>query len=243
MGWVRIEDKFPENVKVSALSSAAKWFHVEALCYASRNLTDGFVPAHIAKRLGWSKYAKSLVAAGVWEVVEGGWQIHDYLDYNPSKQEIEQKAKQKAEAGRKGGQQKASNALAGASGSASDSLEADAKQNSSPIPSLPIEIDLAREWPEAPSLYGALANAGIQRTPERWVESWLDRGRTADHIRDAIGRMREAGASNTRYLDAILERETTKPVRSKPVQGSNGGRPSWMEPVDEARLAKMRVVG
>ena len=92
MGWVRIEDKFPENVKVSALSPAAKWFHVEALCYASRNLTDGFVPDHIAKRLGWSKYAKSLVAAGVWEVVEGGWQIHDYLDYNPSKQEIEQKA-------------------------------------------------------------------------------------------------------------------------------------------------------
>lgn len=242
MGWVRIEDKFPENVKVTPLSPAAKWFHVEALCFVSRNLTDGFIPSAMAKRMGWSKHAKQLVEAGLWEVVDGGWEIHDYLEYNPSKEEVEEKARQKAEAGRKGGKQRASNAQAGAWDSASDSLQADGKQNSSPIPSHPLEIDQAREWAEAPGLYRSLMEAGIQRTPERWVESWLDRGRTPDHIRDAIGRMREKGASNTRYIDAILERETTKPVRSTPQGQNNGGRPSWMPKPDEQRIAQMRVV-
>src|SRR5262245_56893589 len=98
--------------------------HIRALCYASRHLTDGFVPNAVlptllagleafaieripAKEFDWPAH---LVRHGLWEEVMAsmapaiaiGWQLHDFLEYNPSKSSIEKLRKAKAKAGRKG---------------------------------------------------------------------------------------------------------------------------------------------
>lgn len=79
MGWVRLDDVFPEHPKVLGLSDAAFRVHVHGLCYSNRYLTDGFVPD--AVRPG-AKAVRDLIAAGLWNAIEGGWLIHDYLEYN-----------------------------------------------------------------------------------------------------------------------------------------------------------------
>ena len=89
MTWVRLEDSFPEHPKILGLSVPAKWLIVEGLCWCNRNLTDGFIAAEAAPRLGATKkLIGELEAAGVWEPCPGGWQVHDYGDFQPSRERV-----------------------------------------------------------------------------------------------------------------------------------------------------------
>ena len=89
--WVRIDDTFPEHPKVVGLSAVAFRLHVAAICYASRNLTDGFIPLGAVRTLpgGTPNRAKELADAGLWITDGPGWQLHDYLDYNRSRGDVE----------------------------------------------------------------------------------------------------------------------------------------------------------
>jgi hypothetical protein len=57
-------------------------------------LTDGFIPkdrvARLAPRVRESHIAE-LVDADLWAPVVGGWSIHDYLEYNPSRAEVNER--------------------------------------------------------------------------------------------------------------------------------------------------------
>lgn len=89
MAWVRLEDSFPEHPKILGLSVAAKWLIIEGLSWCNRNLTDGFIAAEAAPRLGATKkLAGELVSAGVWETCPGGWMVHDYAQYQPSRERV-----------------------------------------------------------------------------------------------------------------------------------------------------------
>jgi hypothetical protein len=115
MAWVKLDDQFPEHPKVAKAGPLAMAMQVAALCYCNRKLTDGFVPRSIARTLldfevvdgeghiltlavtcGMSGDDMSaewviglLLEAGMWEQVNGGYLIHDYHDYQPSKEEVE----------------------------------------------------------------------------------------------------------------------------------------------------------
>lgn len=109
MAWVYLDDQFTEHPKIDTLSDGAFRIHVAAICYANRHLTDGYLEAARIQRLV-PKYQKrfvtELVNAGLWEPAGGGYQIHDYLDWNKSREEVEtaqaKLSKVRAEAGRKG---------------------------------------------------------------------------------------------------------------------------------------------
>lgn len=111
MAWVRLDDGFPDHPKIDAAGGDAAWLHVCGIAYCARNLTDGFVAfgrvPKLSDRKGSLKLATQLVEVGLWEETEGGYLIHDYLDYNPTKEEVladrADKHEQKAKAGRMGG--------------------------------------------------------------------------------------------------------------------------------------------
>lgn len=84
MSWVRIDDGFAQHPKIIALSIPARWAFIETLCYAARYETDGIVPDAIAPN---GPVRAELVASGLWENSETSVRIHDYLDYNPSREE------------------------------------------------------------------------------------------------------------------------------------------------------------
>lgn len=87
MPWVKLDDAFFDHPKIANLSDTAAVAFLRSICYANRNLTDGFIPMRKAREFAKRKAAAEL-APSLWEVVEGGFRIHDYLDYQPSKSQV-----------------------------------------------------------------------------------------------------------------------------------------------------------
>lgn len=162
MPWVKIDEAMPDHPKVLSAGPLAGWLHICGLAYCNRYLTDGFVPRAMVPKLadfdglaeqvaegdvmaayttvGPFDMAERLVACGIWRKVEGGYQIHDYLDFQPSKAEVEEARRQKQEAGRKGGKAKAA-----AKAPARQPLE----QPASTRPSGPLAERVAESKPDA----------------------------------------------------------------------------------------------
>jgi hypothetical protein len=159
MVWVKIDDGFPEHPKVLSAGPLAMAMQIAALCYCNRNLTDGFIPKAAGLRfldfsgLGMRMWTndtfgggedasaelviEDLVNAGMWDVVPGGWQIHDYLEFQPSKADIlaeRDKTKQRVDKWR------ARNAVTNTVGNA--------VSNAAPVP-VPVP-DIKKEKEEAP---------------------------------------------------------------------------------------------
>lgn len=107
MGWVRIEDSAPKHPKQLTAGPVACWLWVCGLAYSSSHLTNGFIPFEAMPFLGvanWKKPAGFLVSAGLFEKVDGGYRIHDYLDYQFSADDTAERRAARAESGRLGGQ-------------------------------------------------------------------------------------------------------------------------------------------
>lgn len=149
MSWVRIDDQFPMHPKIVTAGPLAEVLQERAACYASRQLTDGFIPFAVLPLLlvgferlffdgkpaldyDWPGLMMSIRVpgcdVGLWEKTDGGWLVHDYLDYNPSRYDIEQLRKTKSRAGRSGGLAKGK---ARAKARANAKVKANAKQTDS----------------------------------------------------------------------------------------------------------------
>jgi hypothetical protein len=90
MGWAKFDDGFTDHPKVAAAGPWAELLAVRGVIYAAKHETDGFIPDGQLPRLGVGipavrKRAAVLVDVGLWGEVVGGWLIHDFLDYHPSK--------------------------------------------------------------------------------------------------------------------------------------------------------------
>lgn len=113
MTWVRRDDQASIHRKVAPLDDATYRLWSEAIEWSSRNLTDGQIGddelAEVSKR-GNKVRAAKLVERGLWHVAgrqclspkcppsgEGGWVIHDYLDYQPSREKVRAEQAAKAE--------------------------------------------------------------------------------------------------------------------------------------------------
>jgi len=109
--WVRLDDHFadhPKMLSLGAFAPLALALQVRALCYAARHLTDGFIPEAAITVLTdgfgeWSietggnefmsvgadaddfDWPALMLKAGLWHRRKGGYAIHDYLIYNPSR--------------------------------------------------------------------------------------------------------------------------------------------------------------
>jgi hypothetical protein len=96
MTWVRHDDGFSSHPKVIGLSDKAYRLHFCALEACARHLTDGLITQETLRSAAGSAgvlrpnaVAISLVSAGLWKPIRGRkWRIHDYLDYNPSREEV-----------------------------------------------------------------------------------------------------------------------------------------------------------
>jgi hypothetical protein len=93
--WLRLDDRFPTHPKVLGLSDRAFRFHVMAMAWAAGNLTDGHVPRKYGE--ADARSARELVKAGLWEQNGEGWVIHDWLDYNPAAEQVQERRKAEAE--------------------------------------------------------------------------------------------------------------------------------------------------
>jgi hypothetical protein len=107
MPWIKVDDQIAHHPKFMAAGAPASWLWVCGQSYCARYLTDGFVPESALPTLGNvtnpKAHAQTLVRVGLWERAEGGYRVHDYLQFQPSRADVEERRRQRANAGRKGG--------------------------------------------------------------------------------------------------------------------------------------------
>lgn len=89
MAWVKLDDAMPHHPKVMAAGAQAFALDVAGIAYSNRFGTDGFIgsdqlPAVLPCLSSPRKWVAKLVQVGRWIEVDGGWEIHDVDDYQPS---------------------------------------------------------------------------------------------------------------------------------------------------------------
>lgn len=91
MTWVKLDDQFAFHPKVLAAGPEAAWLYVAGLCWCSQHLTDGAIPKAAVPTLAAVKRpsADRLVAAGLWVDHGDSFEVHDYLQFQPSKAKVE----------------------------------------------------------------------------------------------------------------------------------------------------------
>ena len=107
MSWFPLEETITDHPKILQAGHKGFALYVAGLCYASKHLTNGFIPMTVVSlllpdlRAQVAKVAVGLVNAGLWEEASGGYQVHDYLDYQRSREQVEARRREGAARQRK----------------------------------------------------------------------------------------------------------------------------------------------
>jgi hypothetical protein len=95
VSWAKLDDTLHAHPKATDAGLEAMGLWVLTLSHCGAYLTDGHVRRPIALRTAGSaevleRLAANLVRVGLWELHPGGdgWQVHDYLEFNPSRLEV-----------------------------------------------------------------------------------------------------------------------------------------------------------
>jgi hypothetical protein len=104
VSWLGLDDAFFDHPKIAGLDDRAfRWF-MWSLGHCSRYLTDGFVALGVIRgcSLVTRKYTaeralRVICGAGLWEEVEGGIEVHHYLDWNPDRASVLEKRRRATE--------------------------------------------------------------------------------------------------------------------------------------------------
>ncbi|MCT6836473.1 MAG: hypothetical protein M3036_02310 [Bifidobacteriales bacterium] len=154
MVWFKVDDRLPLNRKMAGVSIAAVGLWVEAGAWASASQTDGQVLKRLLRVLhpdASEKLAGELVAAGLWEDQGDHWQIHDFLDYNPPREEVEAKKARRSRAGKlggiKSGKSRRSKREANAEANAEAKHEAKTNPVPVPVPYISTNVDISPKPP------------------------------------------------------------------------------------------------
>jgi len=89
MPWAQLDDHFHDNPKILDTSLPAIGLYAIGLSYCSAHLSDGFIPRVVVSGMrGSVAAARELVAHHFWEPVQGGFRVHDYLQWNKSREQV-----------------------------------------------------------------------------------------------------------------------------------------------------------
>jgi len=110
MVWVRIDDDLFSHPKVlhawtDCPASIGLW--TLGLSWVGRQLTDGHIPVEIVQvfmphKRQRDRATQALENAGLWSPNGNGWEIHDYLDRNLSREQVLDKRRADSERKRGG---------------------------------------------------------------------------------------------------------------------------------------------
>jgi hypothetical protein len=127
MGWFAVDDGFDNHPKIRKAGNAAAGLFCRMGSYCSRNATEGIIPGPVARDYGTAAQLKKLSELGMIHPFghacddckqpdRGGFVMHDYLQYNRSRKEIEDARKAGVERQRKRRARLAAEAVAAETG-------------------------------------------------------------------------------------------------------------------------------
>lgn len=173
MGWFKVDDQLAFHSKTVMAGNEAMGLWVRAGSWASAQLTGGFIAKHMANAMAKECDAIALVEAGLWSEVDGGFQFHDWNEFQPDAEEERKKREEtrraRSEAGKKGAQARWS----------------DSKKDD--LPSVSHSKPMANEWqPDSKTMPPTRPDPipkGIEGTPtkkrgSRINEAWMPKPET-----------------------------------------------------------------
>ncbi|TGZ14695.1 hypothetical protein DV517_61780 [Streptomyces sp. S816] len=100
MVWFALDDGFDTHPKVRKAGNAAVGLFVRLGVHATKHLTEGHLDGDIVRDYGTAATIRKLIAVGMLhepghgcrrcpQPADGGYYLHDYLDYNKSRAQIE----------------------------------------------------------------------------------------------------------------------------------------------------------
>jgi hypothetical protein len=90
MSWARIDDQLAFHRKVVSAGNASVGAWIRMLTWCAAHLSDGRVPESIARIIATQDEIDRSVRAGLLEQSGNDYVIHDYLQWNPSAEEVRQ---------------------------------------------------------------------------------------------------------------------------------------------------------
>ncbi len=150
MSWFRIDDGVAFHRKVIKAGNEAFGAWTRMGAHSSSQLTDGLIDAGTALLIaGRRSVIEKLVGAELLEVSGDSYQIHDFLEYNPSAAEVLATRDSRAQTGRKGGLRSAEQRAKQPASSDSTKPEPKSKQVASTLleAGLPVGSDTAEAKP------------------------------------------------------------------------------------------------
>jgi hypothetical protein len=186
--WTKLDDTLYDNPKIVTAGNEAVGVYARALSYCSRHLTDGYVPAAIARQFAGSDEAilDALTDAELWVKKGERFHIPRYLEYNDSRAHYETTRKKRSESGRIGGIK--SGETRRAKQSASGLLEAKTNPVPVPVPSRPERETLSNDE--------ALSRSKGKRSPSTSVNRRKSREErkhsSPTTLTDAMGELKRA---------------------------------------------------
>lgn len=143
MSWIKLDDQWMDHPKIIRAGRDARDIWLASITWCAKHLTDGYFPTELLPSLAvmagvdvanCQTFARTLLDLCLWDATDDGYIVHDYLDYNPTKEQTETNRIARSEAGKAGGLAKASKTWQNSSKMPSKTL-ANGKQN--PGKSLP----------------------------------------------------------------------------------------------------------
>lgn len=123
----RLDTGWHAHPRIVGLGLAAMGLHAWSISYCDAKLTDGFIPLGAWPSLpGIIPAVHKLERSGLWVACDGGYRLHDYLDYNRSRARVTEIMAARRVAGQAGGQ---ANAQAKSKQLAKQNGQHPAKQN------------------------------------------------------------------------------------------------------------------
>lgn len=109
MTWIKVETTIRSHPKFLRIGPEACWLYVCGVMYCQDNLTDGFIPREQVGLLypfpRTSRLVRVLLWAQLWQQTEQpspGYLIHDYLQWNMSREQVLKQRQQDAARKKKG---------------------------------------------------------------------------------------------------------------------------------------------
>jgi len=87
--YIRVDVRLPRHPKLDGARSSTKWTLIELWLHCGEHLTDGYVRDAVWIAIGTANARRDIVSRGLARRVPGGYEMHDYLDWNRSRAEVE----------------------------------------------------------------------------------------------------------------------------------------------------------
>ena len=101
MPWFKVDDTLAFHAKVMAAGNSAMGLWVRAGAWSMQQLSDGFIPAHVARQLGSARDVARLCEAGLWCEKDDGYLFHEWDQRQPSRSKVQADREANAEKLRK----------------------------------------------------------------------------------------------------------------------------------------------